>query len=453
VDFGFRNGELGIFVNDLENRMKKWICFLMGLFFLCFAQNSWAEEWDLKTCLDQGLKRNPSIQGALKAIEAAEARVKQNLSAYYPSIFAETDYTKYKTSSSASSSPSSTGGGGILSPGNFPTDLTTYYLGLSQNIYDFGRREYKVQASREDLKTYQWSSKDTRLSVVDSIRQAYYGVLLAQRVVKVRQEDVNRTKEHLIQAKGFYQVGLKAMIDVTQAEVAYVTAQKTLLQAENDVQLNWVTLAAAMGLDQPPSITLKDDLETGWANWKLEDLKQEALEKDPILNRLRAVINYWEAQEEGAKREFWPTLTGTAKYGWNVGSTYNNDETFNMGLQLNFPFFSGFQSQAKLAEYRASLTQAKANEGTQKLLVLSNLQSQFLNHVLAIKQIEVTREALRSAKDNLELATGRYKAGVGAMLDVTDARGSYVQAENDYNQALYSSITARYKVERAIGRE
>ena len=433
--------------------MCKSIYLLMALSLLALVQNSQAEEWDLQTCLEIGLKKNPAILGTVMAVEAAEARVKQNLSAYYPNIFAETDYTKYKTSSSATSGSGSTGGGGLLSPGNFPVDLTTYYLGLSQNIYDFGRREYKVQASREDLKTFQWATKDTRLSVIDSIRQAYYGVLLAQRTVKVRQEDLFRTKEHLIQAKGFYQVGLKAMIDVTQAEVAVVTAQKTLLQAENDVLVNWVNLSAAMGLDQPPLMTLKDDLGTGTVNWQLDDLKKEALDRDPILNRLRAVIGYWEAQVEGVKREFWPTLTGTAKYGWNVGSTYNNDETFNMGLQFNFPFFSGFQSQAKLAEYRATLTQARANEGTQKLLVVSNLQNQFLNHALAVKQIEVTREALRSARDNLTLATGRYKAGVGSMLDVTDARGSYVQAENDYNQALYNSITARYKVEKAIGRE
>jgi outer membrane protein len=104
--------------------------------------------------------------------------------------------------------------------------LTTYYLGLSQNVYDFGRRENKIQAAQEDLKSYSWSLRDTRLSIIDAIRQAYFGVLLAEKVVQVRKEDVERTKEHLRQAQGFYQVGLKAKIDVTQAEVAVITAHK-----------------------------------------------------------------------------------------------------------------------------------------------------------------------------------------------------------------------------------
>jgi outer membrane protein len=415
---------------------------------LILTQGAGAEQWDLKTCLDIGLQKNPAIKGAMKGVEGAAARVKQTQSAYYPTLFFETDYNRYNTQSSGSSGAAQALSSGI-------NDLATYYFGLTQNIYDFGRREYKVQISREDLKTFQWTLKDTRLSVIDAIRQAYYGVLLTQRVVQVRQEDLARTQEHLKQAKGFYQVGLKAKIDVTQAEVAVVTAQKALIQAENDAMVAWITLAAAMGLDRPPDVTLKDELEKDRGDWKLDDLRKEALEKDPILNRLRAVITYWEAQVEEVKREYWPTLTATAKYGYNNGQGYfyNNDETWNVGLQLNIPIFTGFQTQNKLVEYKAILSQAKANEETQKLAVLSNLQSQFVNQILAEKQIQVTIEALRSAKENLDLATGRYKAGVGSSLDITDARNSYVQSENDHNQALYNYITARYKVLRAIGRE
>jgi outer membrane protein len=417
------------------------ITVLMGIFLNRVGA---AEEWDLKTCLDIGLKQNPTIRAAMKGIEGAEARVKQNQSTYYPVLFGETDYSRYNTLSTL--------GGPSTSYKNI-ADLTTYYLGLSQNIYDFGRREYKVKASKEDLKTYQWSLKDIRLSVIDAIRQAYLGVLLAQRVVKVRQEDLKQAQEHFKQAEGFYQVGLKARIDVTQAEVAVITTQKVLLQAENYIHLTRIALAAAMGLDKLEGITLKDNLGIGLVHWNLEEIQQEALEKDPVLNRLKVVINYWEAVEEEAKREFLPALTGTAKYGGNTGTYYSNDETWNLGLQLNIPLFSGFFKKYKLEEIRAALSSAKANEATQKLSVISNIQNQYYNQVLAEKQIDVAKEAMRSAKENLDLAEGRYTAGVGNMLDVTDARTSFVQAENDYNQALYDYVTSYFKVERAMGRE
>ena len=429
-----------------ENNMGKKRFIVLAGALLCFLSTGWlqAEEWDLKKCVEIGLKKNPAIKAATKGIEGAEARVKQSRSGYYPYLFAETDYTRYNSPASGSS---------LSSLNSSPSDLTSYYLGLSQNIYDFGRREYKVLASQEDLKAYQWTLRDVRLSVIDAVRQAYYGVLLAQRVVKLRQEDLEKTKEHYKQAQGFYQVGLKSKIDVTQAEVTVISSQKNLLQAENNVQSSRVVLATTMGLEQLQGITLRDDLDIDRVNWLLDDLTKEAMEKDPILNRLKVLIKYWEVQEQAAKREFWPTLTGTAKYGRNMGGNYDNDETWNLGLQLNIPIFSGFLKENRLAEIRAVLSQAKSNEQIQILQVLNNLQNLYLSLKLAEKQIDVAKESLRSARENLDLAEGRYKAGVGAMLDVTDARNSYLQAETDYNQALYAYTSSRYKLERAVGRE
>lgn len=422
---------------------KKAIVLTTVIMIIFISRLGSAEEWDLKTCLNIGLKQNPAIRAAQDGIAGAAARVKQSQSTYYPVLFAEIDYNRYNSQSSLS--PSS------LNQGD--TDLTAYYFGLSQNIYDFGRREYKIKTSKEDLKTFQWTLKDVRLSVIDGIRQAYYGVLLAQRIVKVRLDDLERTKEHLKQAQGFYQVGLKAKIDVTQAEVTVITAQKALLQAENNFQTGWVALASAMGLDKPQQVTLKDDLEIGRVVWNLEDLQKEALEKDPTLNRFRTIISFYEVLEQEQKREFLPALTGTVKYGWNNGTYYSYDDTYNVGLQLNIPIFSGFYKRSRLEEIRANLRQARANEETQKLSVISNIQNQFYNQVLAEKQIDVAKEALRAAKENLDLAEGRYKAGVGSKLDVTDALTSFFQAETDYNQALSNYITTRYKVERALGRE
>jgi outer membrane protein TolC len=57
------------------------------------------------------------------------------------------------------------------------------------------------------------------------------------------------------------------------------------------------------------------------------------------------------------------------------------------------------------------------------------------------------------ARENLELAMGRYKAGIGTMLEVTDARVSLSLAETDHVQALFDYKKARFKIEKTLGRE
>ena len=425
-------------------------CFFVMLSIFLSILPGWtgvgAEEWDLTHCLEMGMKQNPKVIAAEKAVQGAKARVVQFRSDYYPELLLETDYSRYSGSLTATTTSAS------VSEVN---SQSIFFLGLTQNIYDFGRREYRVQASQEDLRAYGWDLKDSRLSVIDEIRQGYYGVLLADRGEKVREKELERTQLFLRQAKGFYQVGLKPRIDVTQAELELIKAQKALLKAKNDFAVSRVNLQKSLGLDYSPNYSLKDDLEVDQVQWNLEDLKKEALTAQPTLNRLRTLVQYWEAQVKVAERDFWPRLAGTAK--WGRASTeiplLDYSESWNVGVQLTVPLFSGFESRAKLDEFRAALSQAKANARNQELQILSNLESGYLNLQLAGKQIEVAKEALRTARENLDLAEGRYQAGVGTMLEVTDARVSWIQSENDYIQSFYDYRTARYGLERTLGRD
>ena len=408
-----------------------------------------AEEWDLNRCLDLGLKQNPKVIAAEKGAQAAKARVVQVQADYYPNVSIESDYYRSNgtTTSSSASNP--------ISATSSNNNQYLLSLGLTQNIYDFGRREYKVQSAQEDLKAFGWDLKDTRLGVIDEIRQGYYGVLLADRGERVREKELERTQLFLRQAKGFYQVGLKPRIDVTQAELQLIQAQKALLKAKNDASVSRVNLQKSLGLDYSTHYTLKDDLEAEQVQWNLEDLRKEALVAQPTLNRLRTLVQFWEAQVKVAERDFWPKLAGTAQWGRSSTEipliTYS--ESWNVGVQLTVPLFSGFESRAKLDEFRAALGQAKANARNQELQILSTLESGYLNLILAGKQIEVAREALRTARENLDLAEGRYQAGVGTMLEVADARVSWIQSENDTIQSFYDYRIARYGLEKTLGRD
>jgi len=60
--------------------------------------------------------------------------------------------------------------------------------------------------------------------------------------------------------------------------------------------------------------------------------------------------------------------------------------------------------------------------------------------------------SLKNARDNLELAQGRYEAGVGVTIEVTDAQVASVNAETSYVQALYDYQLAAARLFKAMGR-
>lgn len=65
--------------------------------------------------------------------------------------------------------------------------------------------------------------------------------------------------------------------------------------------------------------------------------------------------------------------------------------------------------------------------------------------------ISIAESGLNKAKENLDIANGRYDAGVGTIIEVTDAQSSHIRAETDLVNARYDVAIARAKLEKAVG--
>lgn len=116
----------------------------------------------------------------------------------------------------------------------------------------------------EATATYKASQEDyaaARQQVVLDTRTAYFNYLAARRAVKVEEQNVHQNRELLKQAQGFYQVGLRAKIDVTKAEANLYQAESELIRARNAEEVARVDLMKALGLKSWPYADVEDVLE------------------------------------------------------------------------------------------------------------------------------------------------------------------------------------------------
>jgi outer membrane protein TolC len=75
----------------------------------------------------------------------------------------------------------------------------------------------------------------------------------------------------------------------------------------------------------------------------------------------------------------------------------------------------------------------------------------YLNLQAAEASIETAGLAAEQAKENLDLANGRYAAGVGSPIEVSDAFATYVAAQANYTGALSNYKIAQANIEKAMG--
>ncbi|MFQ3666805.1 MAG: TolC family protein, partial [Sphingomonadaceae bacterium] len=123
----------------------------------------------------------------------------------------------------------------------------------------------------------------------------------------------------------------------------------------------------------------------------------------------------------------------------------------NIGIALNFPIFEGFQR-------RYALRRAEAERDRQEALLEATRQSAGLDVFAARENLETeaanlatARRRLASAEEAAELALGRYRAGIGAIVDLLNAQASLAAARRELVAAEFEVRTRRVELARAIG--
>lgn len=396
------------------------------------------EALTLDRAVAMALSRHPAILAALGAVDVSQSRIGQAKSNYLPQVDFSAGYTRGYTARQSGSFP---GSGGYDS-------YTGTFIG-SQNIYDFGRTSSRVNIERYNTESSRSDLEDTVEQVVLNLKQAWFGLLQTQRNRLVAEETVRQFQQHLGQAQGFYEVGTKSKFDVTKAEVDLSNAKLNMIRADNAVRIAKVTLDNAIGLTGFPAYTIEDTLSLQPYEIALDDALQKAFQARPDLQSIIARKNAAEQSIRYAKSNYYPYLTGKANFGWT--GDFPLDNGWAVGAAINVPIFSGFLTKYQVQEARANLRILSSNEESIKQTITLDVQQAFLSLEEAGQRISTAELTVRQATENLDLANGRYAAGVGSPIEVTDALVNYSNAKTSYNQALYDYKIAAARMDRAIG--
>jgi outer membrane protein TolC len=320
---------------------------------------------------------------------------------------------------------------------------------LSQLLFDFGKNLAATEAARKLAEVAVEDVELQRQLISLTVKEAYTNTLFSQRLIRVQEQAQERAELNLRSAKGFFEVGTRPKSDVARAEVDVANAKLDLIRAKNALRAAVVALNIAMAIDVDAPLQIVDNLVYQPLTLDRQQLRSDSLRQRPEYRQTKLRAAAAEALERKTFRDFFPDISGSGAYG-AAQSQFN--EAWSLGLSLNWSLFDGGGRIARYQEAKANLEGARARVKSTELDIVQNVEQAEIAVEESQERILAAQTLVASAQENFRLAQGRFDAGVGTILELTDAQLALTQAQNTESQALADYRIALARLDRAVGR-
>jgi len=394
----------------------------------------------LAEVVERALCNNPQTRQVWANALADAALVGASQSAYLPTIGGSASVSRNRTSGGAAAA-------------------TTYNqrnagLSLSYLLYDFGGRAATLENARQVLLAANATQDATVQNVFLAAVQAYYQLFATQVAAQAALESEKSSSAAFDAAQARYKVGAGTPADKLQAQTAYSQAALNRIQAEGNARAAAGVLANVMGLEanQPLSIA-PPAVATPEASFE-QDLNQliaEARRLRPDLAAAEAQIKAAQANADAVRASGKPTLSLSSNLNYTNSSISDPFHSSALGVVVSIPLFSGFNTTYRIQAAQAQVDARVAQRDQVTQQVSLDVWKTYQNLTTATQAVRSSADLLASAVQSERVAFGRYKAGVGSILDLLSAQAALASARQQEVQARYSWYIAKAALAQAMG--
>jgi TolC family type I secretion outer membrane protein len=332
-------------------------------------------------------------------------------------------------------------------------------LSLSYLLYDFGGREATLENARQILEATNATQDATLQSVFLSTVQAYYQWHAAQATLVASHASELASLESLKAAIARYNAGTATPADKLQAQTAASQATLVRIRAEGDsisvrgVLANTLGLPADQRIDvAPPKENVVDaHFVEQFAN-RVGELIESAKRSRPDLAAAEAQVKAARSSIDIARASGMPSISLYASGTDTHYSTYDPVRNNIFGITLSVPLFSGFNTTYRVRSAEAQLDVVTAQRDKLSLQVSLDVWRAYQALQTEIQAVRAAVDLLESATQSEKVAQGRYRAGVGGILDLLNAQSALASARQQNIQELYNWRLARVALAQSMGK-
>ena len=403
----------------------------------------------LDECLRIALNENPTIKVADMEIQRVDYSKKETIGQLFPEISFGGQYSRTIKKQTMAMM------GQTIEIGSD----NSYNVGFSASMPLVSVQLWQsLKLSDNQIKLNIEKARESRLSLVNQVQNAYYGILYAQDALNVLIENRETAKFNAEIYKKKFENGSASEYDVLRAEVQVKNIEPSILDMENTIRQAKLQLKLLMGMDMAYNIKVVGNLSDYQQSMYEKVLNANAtLENNSSLRSLELQTEALKQAYNVQKAAWFPTLALTANYNWtsmNNGAIFKDLKWYpysTVGVSLSIPLFQGGrrynkQKQAEIS-YREMTWQKENLENSLKLQV----QAQFDNIQKSVSQIETNKAGVEQAVKANQIMEKSFRIGAASYLNLRDSENALMSARLAYYQSIYNYLVAQSNLSYVLG--
>ena len=333
---------------------------------------------------------------------------------------------------------------------NLSNSLAASYL-----LYDFGNRDAALENARQLLNAVSATQSAVVQNILLATVKAYYQVQSDIALLEATKQAERFNLESFKSAEAKYKAGVSTPADKLQAETAYAQAMLNRISAEGALKTDYGILANVMGMNANVPLNLmpsvNSPVNTSEIERDINQLIEYARVRRPDLVASEAQVSAAKAGILASRAAAKPTVSVGVSNSFQDGSSLSSTNSATLGLTVTVPIFSGYAPTYRIRSAEATAEVREAQRDQLKLQISLDVWTAFQNLRTAHETIKSAEVLVNSATESARVALGRYKAGVGNIIDTLNAQSALASANQQKIKADLNRNTARAALAQAIG--
>lgn len=436
--------------------------------------------YTLQEALELALENSRDIEGARFELIGAEERVKEAWGNVFPTLDLNMSYTR-----------------NLTVPGNFlpriifdpdadPDELVAVKFGADNSWSLSLRAEQPLFEAAAFIgvgtaSQYRSLQREVlRGRVIDTatrVKLAFHAAQLADEGVRLTENTVGRVRQTLQETRKMAEAGVSSSYDVLRLEVELANLEPSLRRSANAAAAAKRNLAVELALADLDGVDVRGSLldvdldeeidagnevvRAGGTLLSQDRAMDLAMENRSDVRQLELTERLRVAELRVEQSGYLPKLTLFGTY--SIAAQQNGNPDFfgasdrqrsygrQIGVQLSFPLFAGMKRPARTSQIKSAVNQVRSQQALLRDRVESDVKTLMADVAEARERARAQKLARAQAQRGYEIARAQYREGIGSQLETIDAENALRQSEFNYAEAVHDYLTARVRLEAAIG--